>query len=327
MKDRLTRALAGFHVVVFLVFLFGLAGSLALQGQPQFTSIQRLTNSEVVLKLSAPSGLNYRIDTSTNLLQWNSLVTLLSSGSIQHTDSGAGLLNSRLYRALELSGTNIISGDHLVTEEGDVVVHPINHATFVMSWNGRIIYNDPVGGASRFQGLPRADLILVSHSHNDHFDATTLTAVKGSNAVIVAPQAVYNSLSTALRAITTVLANGGTTNMLGLLIEAVPAYNVTATYHPKGVGNGYVLTIGGKRIYISGDTDDVPEMRALQGIDVAFVCMYLPFTMPVDKAASAVREFRPGVVYPYHYMNSDINSFKRQVGTNLQIEVRLRKWY
>jgi L-ascorbate metabolism protein UlaG (beta-lactamase superfamily) len=193
-----------------------------------------------------------------------------------------------------------------------------------MSWNGRTIYNDPVGGAAPFQGLPRADLILVSHSHGDHFDVSTLNAVKGSNAVIVAPQAVFNSMSAALKSLTTVLTNGAITNIMGLTIDAVPAYN---SNHPKGSGNGYVLTIGGKRIYMSGDTGDIPEMRALQDIDVSFVCMNLPFTMSVDQASDVVRAFRPKVVYPYHYSQSNVNSFKQQVGTDLGVEVRLRKWY
>jgi len=104
----------------------------------------------------------------------------------------------------------------------------------------------------------------------------------------------------------------------------VPAYN---SNHPKGRGNGYVLTIGGKRIYMSGDTGDIPETRALQDIDVSFVCMNLPFTMSVDQASDVVRAFRPKVVYPYHYSQSNVNSFKQKVGTDLGVEVRLRKWY
>ena len=112
----------------------------------------------------------------------------------------------------------------------------------------------------------------------------------------------------------------------------MPAYNLTSSYHPKGVGNGYVLTLGGRRVYLSGDSEDIPEMRSLQDIDVAFVCMNVPFTMPVDKASSAVRDFRPRVVYPYHYRNqagslADLSGFKRQVGNDLGSEVRLRNWY
>jgi len=139
-------------------------------------------------------------------------------------------------------------------------------------------------------------------------------------------------MSTTLKSRTIILTNGTTTNVLGVGIEAVPAYNLTSANHVKGVGNGYVLTIGGRRLYLSGDSEDIPEMRALPGIDVAFVCMNVPFTMPVDKAASAARAFRPRVLYPYHYRNQDssyanLNALKQQVGTDLGIEVRLRKWY
>jgi len=306
--------------------LSGVGSSLLAQQAPQFASIQHLTNSEAVLKLSAPAGLNFRIDASTNLVGWDFLTTLRSAGSIQHTDSAAPFHLSRFYRAVQAPETNGVTGDHFATAEGDVLIHPINHASFVMVWNGKTIYNDPVGGAAPYQGLPRADLILVSHSHGDHFDSTTLNAVKGTNAVIVAPSAVFNSLSAALKNLTIVQTNGSTTNVMGLTIDSVPAYN---SFHPRGTGNGYVLTIGGKRIYMTGDTGDIPEMRALQDIDVAFVCMNLPYTMSIDKAASAVREFRPRVVYPYHYQgyqDSDINNFKRMVGTDLGVEVRLRKW-
>jgi hypothetical protein len=247
----------------------------------QFTGIQRLTNGDVLLQLKAQAGFYYRIETSTSLPHWNAWFTLLSTGPNQYTDSAAPYLGGRLYRALELTGTNILTGDHLATDDGDVVIHPINHASFVMSWNGRTIYNDPVGGAAPFQGLPRADLILVSHDHSDHFDASTLNAVKGSNTVIIAPQTVFGSLSATLKSLTLVLTNGATTNILGLTIDAVPAYN---SNHPRGRGNGYVLTIGGKRIYMSGDTGDIPEMRALEAIDVAFLCMNVPFTMNVNQA-------------------------------------------
>jgi L-ascorbate metabolism protein UlaG (beta-lactamase superfamily) len=198
-----------------------------------------------------------------------------------------------------------------------------------------MIYNDPTNGAAAYASFPRADLILVSHAHTDHFSSSTIDAVRGPTAVIIVPQAVYNSLSTAQKAIAIVLTNGASTNVMGLMVEAVPSYNFATNqtiYHPKGTGNGYVLTIGGRRIYASGDTEDVPEIRALPNIDVAFLCINRPFTMPVDRAASAVRDFRPKVIYPYHYRNqdgtfSDLADFKRRVGQDLGIEVRLRKWY
>ncbi len=195
-----------------------------------------------------------------------------------------------------------------------------------------MIYNDPVGDAALFQGIPRADLILISHAHGDHFNNSTLGVVTNSGSVIIAPPVVYNTMPAELKNLTRVMTNGATTQVLGLTIEAVPAYNLTSSNHPKGVGNGYVLTLGGRRIYLSGDSEDIPEMRSLQNIDVAFVCMNVPFTMPVDKASSAVRDFRPRVIYPYHYRNqggslADLTAFKRQVGIDLGSEVRLRNWY
>jgi L-ascorbate metabolism protein UlaG (beta-lactamase superfamily) len=156
-----------------------------------------------------------------------------------------------------------------------------------------------------------------------------LNAVGATNATIIAPSVVLPMLSAQLRAKTIVLANGRSTNVAGVTIEAIGMYNITAgrNNHTKGVGNGYVLTLGDRRIYISGDTEDVPEMRALEGIDVAFVCMNLPFTMDVNQAANAVREFRPRMVYPYHYRGSDVTRFKQLVGPAAGVEVRLRNWY
>ncbi len=318
--------------------LGGLGGGLGLlallnaQTLPQFTRVERLTNQEIALTLSTPSNLNYRLATASNLTAWSALATLPPGpGSLQHTDAAAPYLSQRFYRAEQLAGTNALTGDHLATTNGDVVIHPMNHATFVMSWNGKMIYNDPVAAAGPYTSLPKADLILISHSHSDHYSNTTLDAVRGTGAMIIAPQAVYNSMTTALKALTTVLTNGTSTNLMGLTVEAVPAYN--ATYHPRPTCNGYVVTLGGKRIYISGDTGDVAETRALPNIDVAFVCMNTPYTMTVSEAITSVRAYRPKVVYPYHYRNLAGNAttnaayFKRQLGTDLGIEVRLRKWY
>jgi L-ascorbate metabolism protein UlaG (beta-lactamase superfamily) len=294
----------------------------------QFTGIERLTNREILVKLSFPAGMHCRIDACTKLPEWNALATLQSTGVNHYVDSAAPYLGQRFYRAANLSGTAPMTGDHLATTNGDLVIHPINHASFVMSWNGKTIYNDPVGAATLYTGLPRADLILISHGHPDHFSTTTLNSVTGATCVIFAPQAVTNSMGAPLRALTTVMTNGASASALGIGIEAVPAYNAN---HPLGTGNGYVLSLGGKRIYIAGDTGDIPEMRALPDIDVAFVPMNLPYTMSVPSAASAVRQFRPKIVYPYHYSpsspTSDVNLFKSLVGTDLGIEVRLRKWY
>ena len=222
---------------------------------------------------------------------------------------------------------NKLDGDKIATRDGDLVVHPINHATFAMAWKDKTIYVDPVGGGKRFDGLPKPDLILVTDIHGDHLDAGTLEAIGGS-ATIVAPAAVAEKLPEKLQ--TTVLANGESKSVAGISVEAVPMYNLTADrlkFHNKGRGNGYVVTLGGKRVYISGDTEDIPEMRALKNIDVAFVCMNLPYTMTIEQAAGAVREFKPKIVYPYHYRGSDTEKFKQLVGSDGGVEVRLRDWY
>lgn len=246
------------------------------------------------------------------------LKTLLSLGLAATTGvAGAGT-------------SNLLSGDRISTDKGDLVIHPINHATFVMGWNGKTIYVDPVGGAGRFEGLPRPDLILVTHIHGDHFNVDTLEAVAGKGTRIVAPPSVALKLPEGLAQHATVLTNDTTAGIDGVSVEAVPAYNLTAErlqFHPQGRDNGYVVTLGGRRVYISGDTEDIPEMRALKNIDVAFVCMNLPYTMTVEQAADAVRAFKPKVVYPYHCRGSDLEKFKELVGMNSGVEVRLRDWY
>jgi L-ascorbate metabolism protein UlaG (beta-lactamase superfamily) len=150
-----------------------------------------------------------------------------------------------------------------------------------------------------------------------------------TQSTIIVPQAVFNSLTATLKPLAIVLTNGASTNVHGITIEAVPAYNQT---HPKGAGNGYVVEMGGKRLYMSGDTGNVEEMKTLANIEAAFVSMNVPFTMNVDQAAAIVRDFKPRIVYPYHFRNqggtfADLNQFRRLVGTDLGIEVRPRKWY
>ncbi|HSK42097.1 MAG TPA: MBL fold metallo-hydrolase [Arenibaculum sp.] len=221
-------------------------------------------------------------------------------------------------------------GDRIETSQGALTVHPLNHATFVMEWQDMIIHVDPVGGAERFEQLPPPDLILITHEHSDHFDADTLSAVAGDGTEIVTPRSVHDALPAELAEKATVMANGDTETVSGVAIEAVPAYNTTEErlqYHPKGRDNGYVLTLGDRRVYIAGDTEDIPEMRALRDIDVAFVPMNLPYTMTVEQAADAVREFAPGIVYPYHSRDSDVDRFAELVGEDDGIEVRLRDWY
>jgi L-ascorbate metabolism protein UlaG (beta-lactamase superfamily) len=311
-----------------LIFVGGLSLTVA-QESPSFTKIERLAGGEVVLQLTTPADEIVRLDTSTNIEQWEGIITLLSSVNRQFTDLDSQNSSRRFYRATVLDDEQALTGDHLITSEGEAVIHIVDHASFVISWNGMMIYNDPVGSDELYSGIPPANLILVSHRHGDHFSNATLESVRMQDTVIVAPPDVFGRMTGTLQAITTSLPNGETTNPLGTTIEAVPAYN---DRHTQGEGNSYILTLGDKRLFMSGDTEDVSEMRAMTNIDMAFIAMNLPFTMSVTQAASAVREFQPKVIYPYHYRNqdgtfADLNDFKNQVGSDLNVEVRLRDWY
>jgi len=234
------------------------------------------------------------------------------------------------------AGAQRISPDTVALTHGSLIIQPINHASMVLTAAGKTIYVDPVGGAAKYQGLAAPDIILVTDIHGDHFDAATLQAIRKQNTVLVTPKAVADKLAEADKAGVVVLGNGDSKDILGIGVAAIPMYNLPADaaspMHPKGRGNGYVLSVGGKKIYLSGDTQGIPEMRALTGIDIAFVCMNLPYTMDVNEAADAVLAFKPRIVYPYHYRGqggfSDVSAFKAKVEAgNKGIEVRLRNWY
>jgi L-ascorbate metabolism protein UlaG (beta-lactamase superfamily) len=290
-----------------------------------------LTKGEITLKFQASAQFNSRLERSADLVDWSAVYTFpRTSATQQHVDASPRFEARTFYRIVQLAETNALTGDHLATSEGDLIIHPVNHASLVMAWKDQVIYADPVGGASLYRNLPRPTLILVTDIHGDHVDSTTINGIGGTNAVVVVPSAVLPMLSTGVRAVTRVLANGANLAVSGLTIEAIPMYNLTAgrlNYHSKGRGNGYVLTLGDRRVYISGDTEDIPEMRALRNIDVAFVCMNLPFTMDINQAASAAREFRPRRIFPYHFSSSNVTQFKELVGTDFDVEVLLRKWY
>jgi L-ascorbate metabolism protein UlaG (beta-lactamase superfamily) len=224
--------------------------------------------------------------------------------------------------------------DTIATTNGNLVIHPVHHAGVVLTWNGKRIVADPTNfppdansGAAAF-GAAKPDLILITHEHGDHFSVPTLTDLAGPNTVLVVPQSVFGMLPPALQAKAKVMKNGDKAMQAGVDVEAVPEYNTTPErmmYHPKGRDNGYVLNLGGKRVYLAGDTEETPELKALPNIDVAFIPMNLPFTMTEEAAATWVKDFKPKMVYPYHYGMSDVNKFSMLVGN--ASEVRLRKWY
>jgi L-ascorbate metabolism protein UlaG (beta-lactamase superfamily) len=220
-------------------------------------------------------------------------------------------------------------------EENVLTVHPIMHATMVLDWGGAIIYTDPVGALDQFKNMKPADVILVTDIHGDHLSTSTLTQLVASGTVIIAPMAVAEKLTPMLRAQTVMLANGATTSQKGFLFEAIPMYNLpesAESAHTKGRGNGYIASRDGKRVYVAGDTADIPEMRALKDIDTAFIPMNLPYTMTVESAAEGVLAFGPKHVYPYHYRGkdglADVARFKQLVqAANPAIDVVLEDWY
>jgi L-ascorbate metabolism protein UlaG (beta-lactamase superfamily) len=214
----------------------------------------------------------------------------------------------------------------LNTNGGVVKIMPIYHASALIEADGENIYIDPAKPGN-FSGRPKADLILLTDIHGDHMDPEIIATLSKDGTEIIAPPAVVQTVKQAKP-----ISNGETKTWGGWTIEAIPMYNLTRgpapgqLYHTKGRGNGYVLTYGGKRIYFSGDTENIPEMRALKNIDIAFVCMNLPYTMPPNEAAEAVKAFHPKVVYPYHYKGSDLSVFQKDLeGTGIKVEIV--DWY
>ncbi len=211
------------------------------------------------------------------------------------------------------------------TSAGDVKFTPLNHASTLIEAGGKAIYLDPAKPAKLSSA--KADLILITDIHGDHMDPDSIKAISKADTEIFAAPAVVQTVTSAKP-----IPNGESKTWQGWTIEAIPAYNLKRgpepgkLFHDKGRGNGYVLTYGGKRFYFSGDTEGIPEMRALKNIDVAFICMNLPYTMPPEEAADAVKAFHPKVVIPYHYRGSDLSVFQNALkGTG--IEVRLLEWY
>ncbi|AHJ97634.1 MBL fold metallo-hydrolase [Hymenobacter swuensis] len=227
------------------------------------------------------------------------------------------------------------AADQIVTKKGPLTMQPITHGSVVFSWNGKTIYVDPYGGAAAYAGLAAPDVILITDIHGDHLDPKTLAGLSVGKALMIVPQAVADKLPAEYKAQVRVLGNGQKLDTLGMTVSAIPMYNLPEAPdapHTKGRGNGYVLNLGGKNVYLSGDTEDIAEMRALKNIDVAFVCMNLPYTMDVQQAAQGVLAFKPGMVYPYHYRGqnglSDVEGFRKTVNqANKKIDVRLRNWY
>lgn len=219
--------------------------------------------------------------------------------------------------------------DVVETSKGPLKITPLYHGSVMLEFGGKIIDVDPWGQAD-YSALPQADLIVITHTHADHMDAALLKTLRKEGTILVGPPAVTDTLNGAVGD-TDAISNGEKKTFMGVEIEAVPMYNLKLgsgpgkPYHHKGIGNGYVLSFGDTRVYFSGDTECVPEMKALKNITIAFVAMNPPRTMPPAEAAVCVAAFQPKIVYPYHYRGQNTQEFADALKSSPGIEVRLRK--
>jgi len=215
--------------------------------------------------------------------------------------------------------------DIIPTSEGDLKITFIGHGTLMLNFQGKIIHVDPVGRYANYKDLPKAHIILVTHEHGDHLDPNAIERIREENTDLIYTEKCKNSVKGG-----EVMKNGDTTTVQEIKIEAIPAYNIQhmrspgTPFHPKGEGNGYILTFGDKRIYIAGDTENTSEMKALKDIDVAFLPMNLPYTMSPEMVADAAKAFRPKILYPYHYGNTDTSKLVELLKDEEGIEVRIR---
>jgi L-ascorbate metabolism protein UlaG (beta-lactamase superfamily) len=216
--------------------------------------------------------------------------------------------------------------DTIKTSAGDLKITFIGHGTLMFTFQGTIIHVDPFGDMADYTKLPKADIILVTHEHRDHLDPKVLGILRGEKTVIVLTQTCAKQIDGGI-----VMNNGDLKTIEGLKIEAVPAYNIVhkrdtgQPFHPKGIGNGYVITFGDKRVYVAGDTENTPEMKELKNIDIAFLPMNLPFTMTPEMVADAAKAFKPKILYPYHYSKTDPSSLLNLMKDTKEIEIRIRK--
>ena len=225
---------------------------------------------------------------------------------------------------VEPAGSLDFEEDTFATSAGDLTITFIGHGTLMLRLADKVIHVDPWSRLADYSQLPKADLVLLTHDHGDHLDPAALAAVKKSQTAIVLTAICAEKVTGGL-----VMANGDTKTVAGVAIEAVPAYNVvymrgTSPYHPKGSGNGYILELGGKRVYIAGDTENTSEMKALRRIDIAFLPMNLPYTMTPEMVADAAKAFRPKVLYPYHFGDTDMGKLAELLRSEGDIDLRIR---
>ena len=219
--------------------------------------------------------------------------------------------------------------DVVQTSAGPLKITPLYHGSVMLEFAGKVIHVDPWSQAD-YAGLPQADMIVITHSHADHMDPAIIKTLRKESTILVAPPAVTDTLNGTVGD-TDAISNGEKKTFLGIQIEAVPMYNLVLgsapgkPFHHRGIGNGYILSFGDTRVYFSGDTECTPEIKALKNIDVAFIAMNPPRTMPPSEAAACVEAFRPKIVYPYHYRGQKTQEFADALKGTPGVEVRQRK--
>jgi L-ascorbate metabolism protein UlaG (beta-lactamase superfamily) len=228
--------------------------------------------------------------------------------------------------AVHAAAQESFESDIIKTSAGDLKITFIGHGTLMFTFEGKTIHVDPVSKEADYTKLPKADLILVTHHHGDHLDLKALGILRTDKTELALTEICAQQVKGGV-----VMKNGETKVVGGLKIEAVPAYNLVhmrsegKPFHPKGEGNGYVITFGDKRVYVAGDTENTPEMKKLEKIDVAFLPMNLPYTMTPEMVADAAKAFRPKILYPYHFGETDISRIVALLKDTKEIEVRIRK--
>ncbi len=216
--------------------------------------------------------------------------------------------------------------DIVKTSEGDLEITFLGHGTLIFTFGGKVVHIDPFSNVADYSKLPQADMILLTHEHRDHLDLKAIEFLRTERTVLVLTEKCAQQIKGGI-----VMHNGDVKNIEGLKIEAVPAYNLVhmsgggVPYHPKGSGNGYVITFGDKRIYVAGDSENIPEMKKLKDIDYAFLPMNLPYTMTPEMVADAAKAFKPKILYPYHYDKTDPSELVALMADTPQVEIRIRK--
>ncbi len=227
---------------------------------------------------------------------------------------------------ISVHAQNQFEQDTIPTSAGNIEITFIGHASLIFTFNNKVIHVDPFSRLADYSKLPKADIILITHEHRDHFDLEAIEKIRKENTDVILTKTCAEKFNGGI-----VMNNGDTKEVDGIKIEAVPAYNIVhkrddgEAYHVKGIGNGYIITFGNKRVYIAGDTENTPEMEALKEIDIAFLPMNLPYTMTPEMVAEAAKSFKPKILYPYHYGDTDISKLTDLMNGFKGVEVRIRR--